>query len=43
MKMFSEPDFSERGASIDLVEPLYNVADTRYGLHTRSIEVLAGV
>ncbi|XP_016431290.1 mucin-17-like [Sinocyclocheilus rhinocerous] len=43
MKMFSEPDFSERGVSIDLLEPLDNAMNTRYGPQTRSIEVLAGV
>ncbi|XP_016117550.1 absent in melanoma 1 protein-like [Sinocyclocheilus grahami] len=43
MKMFSEPDFSERGVSIDLLEPLENTANTRYGPQTRSIEVLSGV
>ncbi|CAM4561169.1 unnamed protein product [Leuciscus chuanchicus] len=43
MKMFSELDFSERGVSMDLQEPLENVSDTHYGPHTRSIEVLAGV
>uniref|UniRef100_A0A8C2GG01 Crystallin beta-gamma domain containing 1b n=1 Tax=Cyprinus carpio TaxID=7962 RepID=A0A8C2GG01_CYPCA len=43
MKMFTEPDFSERGVSIDLLEPLDNAMNTRYGPQTRSIEVLAGV
>ncbi|XP_058630352.1 beta/gamma crystallin domain-containing protein 2 [Onychostoma macrolepis] len=43
MKMFSEPDFSERGVSIDLLGPLDNAMNTRYGPQTRSIEVLAGV
>ncbi|KAK9975501.1 hypothetical protein ABG768_020757 [Culter alburnus] len=43
MKMFSELDFSERGVSIDLLDPLENVANTHYGPQTGSIEVLAGV
>ncbi|XP_056098794.1 mucin-17 [Rhinichthys klamathensis goyatoka] len=43
VKMFSEPDFSELGVSIDLLEPLEDASDTHYGPHTRSIEVLAGV
>ncbi|KAK2893170.1 hypothetical protein Q8A67_013158 [Cirrhinus molitorella] len=43
MKMFSELDFSERGGSMELVEPLENAANIRYGPQTRSIEVLAGV
>uniref|UniRef100_A0A8C1ZYY0 Beta/gamma crystallin 'Greek key' domain-containing protein n=1 Tax=Cyprinus carpio TaxID=7962 RepID=A0A8C1ZYY0_CYPCA len=43
MKMFSEPDFSERGVSIDLLEPLENTLNTPYGPQTRSIEVLSGV
>ncbi|XP_043086725.1 mucin-17 [Puntigrus tetrazona] len=43
MKMFSEPDFSERGVSIDLQEPLDNAMNTRYGPQTSSIEVLGGV
>ncbi|XP_056312250.1 mucin-19 [Danio aesculapii] len=43
VKMFSELDFSERGVSIDLLEPLENFANTHYGTQTRSIEVLAGV
>lgn len=43
VKMFSELDFSERGVSIDLLEPLENFANTHYGAQTRSIEVLAGV
>ncbi|KAG1932640.1 beta/gamma crystallin domain-containing protein [Pimephales promelas] len=43
VKMFSEPDFSERGVSMELLEPLEDASDTHYGPHTRSIEVLAGV
>ncbi|XP_052409989.1 beta/gamma crystallin domain-containing protein 1-like isoform X2 [Carassius gibelio] len=43
MKMFSEPDFSERGVCMDLLEPMDNAMNTRYGPQTRSIEVLAGV
>ncbi|XP_026066031.1 beta/gamma crystallin domain-containing protein 1-like [Carassius auratus] len=43
MKMFSEPDFSERGVSLDLLEPLDNAVNTPYGPQTRSIEVLSGV
>ncbi|KTF90105.1 hypothetical protein cypCar_00016553 [Cyprinus carpio] len=43
MKMFSEPDFSERGVSIDLLEPLENTLNTPYGPQTHSIEVLSGV
>ncbi|XP_073722287.1 uncharacterized protein crybg1b isoform X1 [Misgurnus anguillicaudatus] len=42
MKMFSNLDFAERGVNIDLLEPLENLANTDYGLQTRSIEVLSG-
>ncbi|TRY87188.1 hypothetical protein DNTS_031718 [Danionella cerebrum] len=43
MKMFRELDFSERGLSIDVIEPLENMENTQFGSHTGSIEVLAGI
>ncbi|XP_051546496.1 beta/gamma crystallin domain-containing protein 1-like [Myxocyprinus asiaticus] len=43
MKMFNDLDFGERGGNIDLLKPLENTADTSYGPHTCSIDVLSGV
>ncbi|KAG5276669.1 hypothetical protein AALO_G00108350 [Alosa alosa] len=43
MKMYSGRDFSDRGADIDLVEPMPNTQLTGYGLTTQSINVLSGV
>ncbi|XP_051544355.1 beta/gamma crystallin domain-containing protein 1 [Myxocyprinus asiaticus] len=43
MKMFNDFDFGERGGNIDLLEPLENTAETSYGPHTCSIDVLSGV
>ncbi|XP_051976525.1 beta/gamma crystallin domain-containing protein 1-like [Xyrauchen texanus] len=43
LKMFHDLDFGERGGTIDLLEPLENMADTSYGPHTCSIDVLSGV
>ncbi|XP_051974298.1 beta/gamma crystallin domain-containing protein 1 [Xyrauchen texanus] len=43
MKMFNDFDFGERGGNMDLLEPLENTADTSFGPHTCSIDVLSGV
>ncbi|XP_036397712.1 beta/gamma crystallin domain-containing protein 1 isoform X2 [Megalops cyprinoides] len=43
MKMFSEPDFGERGVNVDLLGPVINLEDIGYGLRTQSVDVLSGV
>ncbi|KAM9420725.1 uncharacterized protein ACWYII_021164 isoform 2-T2 [Salvelinus alpinus] len=43
LKMFSERDFGELGANIDILEPIINIEDTGYGLKTQSVDVMGGV
>ncbi|KAG7465955.1 hypothetical protein MATL_G00159610 [Megalops atlanticus] len=43
MKMFSEPDFGERGVNVDLLGPVINLEDIGYGQRTQSVDVLSGV
>ncbi|XP_052327252.1 beta/gamma crystallin domain-containing protein 1-like isoform X2 [Oncorhynchus keta] len=43
LKMFTERDFGELGANIDILEPIINIEDTGYGLKTQSVDVMGGV
>ncbi|KAJ7988930.1 hypothetical protein DPEC_G00314300 [Dallia pectoralis] len=43
VKLFSERDFGERGANVDLVEHVTDMEVTGFGLKTQSVNVLGGV
>lgn len=43
LRMFSEPDLSERGVNIDLTVPVVNMDDTGYGTKTQSADVAGGM
>uniref|UniRef100_A0A3P8X1G1 Beta/gamma crystallin 'Greek key' domain-containing protein n=1 Tax=Cynoglossus semilaevis TaxID=244447 RepID=A0A3P8X1G1_CYNSE len=43
IKMFSDKDFGNLGANIDLTVPVINMDDSDFGMKTRSIDVMSGV
>ncbi|KAK3563415.1 hypothetical protein QTP86_027788, partial [Hemibagrus guttatus] len=43
LKLFSEPDFSERSLSVDLLIPVMAMGETPYGCKSQSADVLSGV
>ncbi|XP_042201126.1 beta/gamma crystallin domain-containing protein 1-like [Callorhinchus milii] len=43
MILFTETNFGEKGANIEVLGPILNLRDTEYGLKTQSINVLSGV
>ncbi|XP_058255277.1 beta/gamma crystallin domain-containing protein 1 isoform X3 [Hemibagrus wyckioides] len=43
LKLFSEPDFSERSLSVDLLIPVMAMEETAYGCKSQSADVLSGV
>ncbi|XP_062323967.1 beta/gamma crystallin domain-containing protein 1-like isoform X2 [Osmerus eperlanus] len=43
LEMFSERDFDELGANIDLLGPITNLEETGYGIKTQSVHVFSGV
>ncbi|XP_060736610.1 beta/gamma crystallin domain-containing protein 1 isoform X1 [Tachysurus vachellii] len=43
LKLFTEPDFSERSLSVDLLVPVMAMEETAYGCMSQSAEVLSGV
>uniref|UniRef100_A0A667WWD5 Crystallin beta-gamma domain containing 1a n=1 Tax=Myripristis murdjan TaxID=586833 RepID=A0A667WWD5_9TELE len=43
VRLFSEPEFGERGVNVDLMGPVVNMEDTGFGVKTQSVNVLGGV
>lgn len=43
VKLFSERNFGELGPSVDLLSPIINMEDMRYGNKTQSANVMGGV
>ncbi|XP_065123477.1 uncharacterized protein crybg1a isoform X2 [Paramisgurnus dabryanus] len=43
VRLFRETDFGQRGLNVDLLEPVFNMEATDFGIKTQSVEVLSGV
>ncbi|XP_073725842.1 uncharacterized protein crybg1a isoform X2 [Misgurnus anguillicaudatus] len=43
VRLFRDTDFGQRGLNVDLLEPVFNMEATDFGIKTQSMEVLSGV